>query len=293
MVQFPQLGLFAKDFSNEKSKWNQQVVSRIPTIPGVSDFSTANGYVSTDATTTDIPVTIDKHKHVSLKFGTQELSATGRNLVQEQINGAAYALGKKLLQDLMELVTNGNFSNETVETAANSDRDTIRKLAKALNARGVPAAGRNMLVNADVADNLMADSRIVSRDYAGDAEGANNAFVHLRNIQGFENIIEWPDLHTDSGGSSNLLGFGSNRNALVIASRVPDDPILFAQENGLDVGNPGNIEVVTDTDTGLSMMYRYYADMQKGTIQMDLTWMYGVAVGVAGCLQRQVSGAST
>jgi len=278
--QFPLISNITTDFSNGQVNFNQQVISRVPTIPTVNDYDTTAGYVAGDAATTDVPVTISNHKHVSLSFNEQEIAGTSRNLVEEQEKGAAYALAKGLFDSVMNLITTTNFTNETVETVANTDRDTLAAIRKALNARGV-GAPRFAIVGSDVAEALDQDSRILSNDYGrpGGTE-EENGWLHLRNIAGFSEIWEYPDLPT----ANNLTGFAGTKDGLVIATRIPKDPALVVPNLNL----PGTIEVITDPDTGLSMMARYHYDMQKGHLQMTLTWMYGVAVGVAGNGQRLV-----
>ena len=96
----------------------------------------------------------------------------------------------------------------------------------------------------------------------------------IQNALGFEQIGEWVNLPT----ANNLTGFFANKNALVIASRVPKDPALVIP----DLQIPGTIKIVTDPETGMTMMYRYWYDMKLGKLSMTLTWMYGVTLGIAG-----------
>lgn len=278
--QFPLINSISTDFSDEQANFNQQIVSRVPTIPTVADYHTTNGYVAGDAATTDVPVTINAHKHVSLAFGEQELSGTNRNLVEEQKMGAAYALAKGLFDAVCAQITVANYANETVSTVANSDRDTLTALRKVLNTRGV-GNPRFAIVNGDVAEKLDQDSRIISSDYGrpGGTE-EDNGWLHLQGVAGFRSVWEYPDLPTDE----NLTGFAGTKDGLVVATRVPKDPALVVSNLNL----PGTIEVVTDPDTGMSMMVRYHYDMTLGKLQMTMTWMYGVGVGVAGNIQRLV-----
>src|SRR5271155_4092564 len=120
--KFPIIKSLATDFSPLPIDFNETVKSRVVTVPTVSDYDTVNGYVAGAATTTDVDGTINKHKHVSLSFGEQEISGTKRNLAEEQMSASAYALGRQMMIDLGALFTAGNFPTSEVATIANTDR---------------------------------------------------------------------------------------------------------------------------------------------------------------------------
>jgi hypothetical protein len=63
-----------------------------------------------------------------------------------------------------------------------------------------------------------------------------------------------------------------------MAARVPSDPAAFVA----DIPINAIIKNVEDPDTGLTLQYRYHYDVQQGRLDMVLTWIFGVAVGVAG-----------
>ena len=93
-------------------------------------------YAESNAGTTDVPVQINNFRYVSLSFHDDEMSSTPRNLVQEQIEGAAYALGKDAFDKLMALCIVANFPTHTVSTAANFTRDTLTAVRYQLQAAG-------------------------------------------------------------------------------------------------------------------------------------------------------------
>jgi hypothetical protein len=270
----------SRDFSADAAKLNQQIISRVASVPTVADYSTADGYVSTDATTTDVPVTINRHRHVTMEFNINELTSTDRNLVDEQVGPAAYAIGLDLVTSLMALITPANFANFTVETVANTQRSTLGKLRKALNLRGVSPMGRLSVFNSDAFEKLTDDQRIVSADFNAGNGQVNRAIGFLSNVGGFENVFEWPQLPT----ANSLTGFAGTADALLVAARVPRDPAALVP--GLTMA--GEVDVVTDPETGLSVQVRRWYDMQKGKLFFSIVLMYGVAVGVAANGQRVV-----
>lgn len=276
--QFPQLAMIARDFSGAAANFNESVTARVVTNPTVSDYNTTGGgYVAGNAATVDVPVTIDKHKHVTLSFSDQEISGTSRNLVGEQIDAAAYALGRQMLTDLYGVITPTNFpaaTNETIEALADVDRDTNIAARLALRTRG--ALGPYFAIFGGTAfANMSKDAEVASRDYVDqfpDYEGGT-----LSKVGGIRNTFEDVDLPT----ANNLVGFAGSSSSLVVAARVPKDPAVTMRELGIPMDVPGVIENVTHEATGLQIMHRYWYDMGTGKLNMTLTWMYGVAKGVA------------
>lgn len=272
--KYPMLAAFATDMSDQTAKYGATINARVVVKPGVSDYDTANGYVAGNAATADVPVTINKHKHVSLSFNEQEISGTNRRLADEQMEAATAALGEQVVTDAFALVTAANFTTTPItETINNTDRETLTAARKSMSNTGV-AFPRHGFLNADAWEKLTNDTKIISGDFVPatpDYEGGI-----LRGIAGFREIYEFPDLPT----VGNMSGFFLNPAALVIATRIPDDPGTMLA--GIGVPMPGTINVITDPATGLSIMVRYFYDMQKGRLQMTLTLMYGVGVGVQG-----------
>jgi hypothetical protein len=277
--QFPLLSRIARDFSGEAANFGEAVKSRVVTNPTVSDYNTTGGgYVAGNAATVDVPVTINQHKHVTLNFGEQEISGTNRNLIGEQIDASAYALGRKMIDDLYAVMTPANFpaaTNETVEALADVDRDTNIEVRRALRSRGVmgPYFG---ILNDTAFANLTKDAEVSSRDYVTEFPDYDGGVV--RNVGGIRDTFEDVSLPANS---SNVIGFYGSQSSLVVAARVPKDPATDMAQLGIALPVPGTIDVVTHEATGLQLMQRYWYDMSSGKLNMTLTWMYGVAKGVA------------
>jgi len=63
-----------------------------------------------------------------------------------------------------------------------------------------------------------------------------------------------------------------------MAARVPSDPAAFVA----DIPINAVIKNVSDPETGLTVQYRYHYDVKMGRLDMILTWIFGVALGVSG-----------
>jgi hypothetical protein len=270
---FPILTSVATDFSADAAKYNQAVVSRVVTPIAAADYSTSTGYAATATSVADVSVTINKHKHVSVSFNDQEISSTPRNLISEQTEAAAYSLGKQMSDDLWALVTTTNFTatpvNITNEAAA--ARSTLLTLRQKLVAAGA-TLNRQGIVSAGTFAALAGDSNIFAKLYT-DADIDYEEGV-IQNYAGYQRIVEFNGI--PAGSTPFVRGLFGGKEGLVIATRVPADPGMMA--SGVPI--PAEIGVVQDADTGMALQYRYMYDAFKGNLQMTLTVMYGVSVGV-------------
>jgi hypothetical protein len=274
----PIIGEIASDFSSEGARYNERViVSEVAAVEAV-DFVPATGYVSTDRTQIDIPVTINKHKHHTYGVTVQEASSARVDLIKRFAQAGAYAIGAALVKDLCALMTAANFTNKTVKALGAGldgfDRKALVSVGTALSTRNVVPFGRFALLNSDYFGSLLSDSNMMQIMLAKGAESVVSG--KLQEVHGFK-PMEFSGLPT----TENLCGFAGTRTALALATRIPDDP-------GQNASNC-RISVVTDEQTGISLQTRewYNADLAK--FLRTYTLMYGVAVGQATSGQRIVS----
>lgn len=279
-VRFPLMSAIGTDFSSEEAKLNQTITGRILSLPSVQDYDGTDGYkansASANSLTTDVSVTLNRHKHVPIKVDFLDQVSTKRDLYAETVGNMAYALGKEAFDYTMGLVTAANFSHEVVGTEANSDYDALSTVNKVLNKNGASATGRIGIVNSEVFAALDSDQRIASGDYHGQQRGAS-AYGQLSSVGGFESIFEYPDLPTNSEG---LSGFFTDKTGIVMASRIPND--VEALANRIGIPAISKVDVVSDADTGLTMMGITYQDAGTFDVYTTLTWIYGVSAGAQG-----------
>lgn len=280
-VQVPMLRNFTTDFTSERKHLNQQVIAHLDSVPAVGTYNAttgyANGAVEANTLLTDIPVTLDQHKHVTLKFDHLNAIADAKVPYQESISKKAYALGKAIVDFALGKVVAANFTKTSVETVANTDRDTLGTVRKAMNANGALASGRYGIVTSDFAEALDADARIASRDYYGQ-QTAGEAYLHLRNVAGFGDIYEYPDLLTAAGG--NLSGFFADPRAIVVSTALPS----HSEELAAQLGIPQNgiSRVVSDPATGISLLSIVWQDPPTRDLFLTLTALYGAVAGANG-----------
>jgi hypothetical protein len=366
-VRCPALAMFASDFTMERMKLDQQAIAHIRVMPTSSTYDANNGGYEAGAQESrdllvDVPLTMDQHRHVTIKLSQVYALRDSKIKLEEHFRDSAEVLGKGVVDYMLGKANALNFSYETVETVANSDRDMLGKVRVSMNKRGASSTGRFGLVNTDVFEVLDADARITNRNYEGDQNLGGNPLGRLRNVAGFENILEYPDLPSNnatavaitaeaddnvvttvgavahglvvgdrvtfptltggtgltaatqvyyvkavpsastltvsltSGGavvditvdasagtiakSENMTGFFGTRDAIAVKTGLPLDGIEAAQAFGIPT--PVSSEIVTDPESGLSMVgYKWF---KPGLMDayMTIAFMYGAAAGKQG-----------
>lgn len=258
--------------------FNQPVITRTLGLPVVQNA----GAAATDRADVDVSVTLNQFKQLRYDFTAQEYSGTNRDLVREAAMPMATALANFMVDQVAALWTIGNFPVRTGADAV-TNGSTISKTIKAagwdythlvdvrgtLNKSGVPQFKRFYAGNSDVYGSMLTDLRIV-----GYINNQNNQAAitngKLPNVANFD-LAEYPNIPT----TGNLVGFAGAPDSTVYASRVPKDPREVIP--GLPI--PGNIGIVTEPRTGLSVMVVEYVDLGTLTVTTKLLWMFGTAVG--------------
>lgn len=273
---------FATDFSSEQAKLNQTVIARITKLPSAQDYHASTGYKANAAESTalieDVPVTINQHKHVPIKLDFLDAASTVEsiNLLDESTSNAGYVLGKSIVDYALGLVTSANFSESSAFPEANSDLDMLENVRTDLNSVGANTMGRFGIVNSGVMTALNSDARIASGDYFDQRIGGDS-LGHLKNISGFGNIWEYPDMPANAENLTSLFG---TKESLIVSTRLPNDIEKIAQSAGIP--SIAKFDTLTDPDTGLTLLGIEW--MEAGTFDLycTVTVMYGAVAGSQG-----------
>jgi hypothetical protein len=140
-----------------------------------------------------------------------------------------------------------------------------------LNNSNVPVNGRYAVLNPSFYGALLNDTTVVANpQITGDLVRT----AGIGNVAGF-NINQYSAVPSNS---ITLGGFFAQQEALLIATRVPEVP------TGVPI--PGEISVVTEPRTGLSVQVRENYDVVKGMLQRTYALIYGVKAGEPASLVR-------
>lgn len=267
--EFPLLSRVTTDFSQENASYGQAIKTRIVTPPSVVAYHTTNGYVPQTTTTADVSVTISNHSSVPIKFDANVLGSTMRRLFDEQLPAMQYSLGKAMVDALYALIVTGTYTNTPItEAQLDFDRSTVIAMGSALTAQGVPQTGRTLLLNSNYYGTLMEDTVIANLGANQRAEIITGN--RLPQVHGFE-VLEAANLPS----TGNLTGFAFSKSALALATRVPTDV-----SNAFPGVTGGAVtRIITNPDTGMSVLMIQHVAPILGHAYLVLAWMYGVAAG--------------
>lgn len=261
--------------------YNQAVITRTLAIPTVQNFG---GTISAKADV-DVSVTLNNFKEVGYNFTPVEYSSTNRDLIRETAEPMAIALANAMVDAIAAKWTIANFPTRTQADAV-ANGATVSKTVKAagwdyahlvdvrttLNKAGVPDFKRFYVGNSDVYGSMLNDGRIVYALNNPDNAGAIKSGKLPEVVAGLS-LGEYAALPT----TGNLVGFAGSPDSTVFAARVPRDPRELMP--GLTI--PGNMGIITEPRTGLSVLVLEYITMSDLSITTKLVWMYGTAVGNA------------
>lgn len=249
--QLPMLSAMGIEYSATPKAKGQQVLAHIELLGTASTYDPTTGYANgaTDAKNllADVPITLNQHSHVPAKVDYLDAIATAVNKYQRAVANLGYVLGKTVVDYALSKIVAANFSQSSTEAEGDTDRDTLSVITSRLNAKGAALSGRFGLVNSNVANSLDGDVRIASKLFYGQ-EREENPYIHIRNIVGFANIWEYPDLPT----TANLTGFFGDRRAIIGATAPPDHSSDVAKTLGIP--QQGVMTLVSDPDTKLTFL---------------------------------------
>ena len=276
-LSFPFLFKISTDFTSENVAFGETVKTRLKGALTANAFVAGTGYGSNNATTTDVPVTINQHFGVPVTFNVNELGGTNRDLFAEQAEGMHYAIGKKVVDYLFTLITAANFTNHTDSKLSLFARSSLTAMAKALNGRGVAELGRFVLLNGDFFEKLGQDATLVQLAAFQKAEYITE--YKLPPAAGFApyEAASLPD------NSEDLAGFAGTAESLALATRVPND---YAA--ALPGASNGVVSTVTNPDTGISVQLVQFVDHVKAEASARVALMFGAAKGNPSAGQRLV-----
>jgi len=283
--QFPVLSAITTDFSEMPAQFGQTTVTRIIVVPAVLSYNSAAdsygrpiGYqIVTPAQTVDAPINLNYHRAVDVVFDANTLAATTRNLFGEQAEANAYAIGLDVVNNLYAVITPAAFAANAPFSVPviNFGRPTFSRAKRVFNLQGVPFTNRFALSSSYMQEQLEQDPTLVSLAVFQKPEIIEQA--ELPPINRFI-PYEAPNLPATAFpgvGNGVLAAFFAHRTALLMQARIPND---WSTVLGTNSGY-GMVSVVTNPDTGLSVLLVQFSNPQSAHAEYRLALMYGVAVG--------------
>lgn len=244
---FPMLGRMGTQFDAAPLRLNDTVKAHIRTLPSAADYHATTGYqLSTNSARTlltDVPITVDSHKHVPILFEHLNLIKDQKEVYSGALSDCAYVLGKAMVDSVLAKCKSSNISYAEADSTANSDLDLIEAITTKMNGNGAMPTGRIGLVNSAVAQTLALDTRVASKDYYGSLTGASGLRV-FRGIGGFESIYEYPDLPSNNAAAQTFTAATTD--------------LCTATAHGFQTGDRVRLTTTTTLPAGLAAATTYY-----------------------------------
>lgn len=271
---FAPLNAFSTDFSAEVAAKGASVTTRFPSALSATDLT--SGYTSQNTTLTAATINLTSFQGITVGFYDYERTRSSKNLLDEFVEPAINAVGKKVFQDLWALVNDTNFpgltnpnvigATEFLSTAANFDVSDLIDIAGQLDINLVPRTNRSVLLSpayyAAIVKGFV--------DVATSGTDTGRVEAKVPRVAGFDVYLA-QDI-TNNG--VNVVGGAFHRTALGMAARAIDIPSEF----------PGTVETVTIPGLGLPVQFRMWYDPDAGEYKMSVGVLYGVTsyMGTAG-----------
>lgn len=261
---------FSTNFSADVATRGSAVTTRYVTNPSVQDFSSASR-ASTNSATTARTITLSNYVGVDVGFSDTEMSFSDVQLMNMYIRPAIVALFENVMASALALVTNANFSANTVITAANFTAANIAGLAQSMNESKV-GRDRHIILPPSYAVTAKKDTSIQAAYAYGSPEAIRTG--RLPDVYGFQ-MHEWNG--TIPTNSENLAAVALAPEGILLAARAPALPRNWN----------GEVQNVTDPDSGLTIQIRdFYDDVEQRT---QFCLIYGTQVGNPANVRRILS----
>ena len=276
-AKYPIIGTIATDFSEQQLPFGASVIAKIPSVGLCQNYNGATGYNASSINTNDVTVTMNQHPYAALSLNDEEMTQISPALFAQLADSFAVSIGENVMSSIAALWTTGNYTGTpTVQAATGVSRLTVINAETQLNIRNVPKAGRFAVVNSVFYGQLLQDPSLVSTFFVPGGPGVAGPNVPV--VNGIQ-ITEYSLLPN----TANLQAVVGARDSVAIVARVPQDP------TALNVPLVGNITVVTDPNSKLSVQVRDWYDFGLGAHKVAYTLMYGVAVANPKSLQLVVT----
>lgn len=294
------------DLSAEPVKFNQQIITRYKTPPPVLTFKKGIGYTlnandttrtTSTVSTTDVPINMQQNKAVCVKFDNQLLGSTMRNLFGEQQAMQFYSLAKAINQHFIATliaaawkpVTDGNAALNPPQFNANQfNVPSLVAIKNKMTLAQIPDEGRHVLLHSFFHDILLQDSNILTASVIKAALQAqtnpnlttfgNTELPELFGLDIHESQLFTDVPYVDSQWQPTVFGFAGTQASALFVSRVPND----YTEAFKDIPATAAIQVVTEPDSNLSMLFSKWVDNAAKETNAECALMYQAAQGHPG-----------
>lgn len=285
------LNIFSKQFNNVPLKGTNKIV--VPYYPlddeDIQDFE-GSYEVESNTQTLSKEILVDKRKFSKLSY-TSEEKARMPNFDPQQLGRLkGENLAFKLITDILSIVTASNYgdvafdpsqqnyslANKIVVTPEAFDNDDLIDLKTICTKSNWSFSGRSLILDGSLTNSL-------EKSWGNDGGAATHGFAPNAYNLNYGNKASFKLIEANCIPDNNekLLGFAVHPSAILLATSPikPDD----ALEKIIDY------RIFPDPETGITIVYREFADANNDKVNKVWELSYGYAVGETNAIKRIVS----
>ena len=230
-----------------------------------SNYARSTGFVESNATSTDVPVTLVDQKHVTVAFTDYEVATLSLDRLKRLFMAPmANAVVKSMFDQVLTKV-DGDFTAGYSGAQSGFNRIAVSNIAKSLTLANLPQEGRSALVSPDAYQQLISDPVIAQAFSIGTTDVIRgNRLGMIHGIDFFEY------------NGFDAAGIETGLNGVVSCKEGLASPTTGGGEQ----------TIVTDPDSQFSYALRYWYDWSAGLHKLSATWLIGSAKGNPDALQK-------
>ena len=247
---------------------------------------------------TDVTVTMNQFKGVPIAFPVTTLASTARNLFAEQRGVQLYSLAEHINAHVLGKIFGATWTGiVTSMSITNLDLKGWLKIKNRLELSKVPDVGRYGLVHSFFYDGLQADGNLltskailalINKDQSSFEDESMPPIFGLKPLGSQLAVgtigsatLGAATVAADGSdvtfGANNAVGFAGNMSSMLFVARVPQDFTQAASQLGIPASY--GVEIVTEPDSGLSVMIFKNVNTATWAIEVTVCLMYGAAQG--------------
>lgn len=255
--------LVHRDFEAVVANFGDTVNSRKPaSFTANNKGATANTTIQ-DATATNVPVVMNKHKEVTFQIFDIEATKSFKAMVDEYLRPAGIALANAVDVDVSGLYT--DVSTNTITIAGDMTASSLADIVKKLNDTKVPMDQRRLVISSDQHAALLKDANFINAEKSGD-QGTAVREASLGRKFGLDIYMD-QNVTQVAGTPPTDKNLAFHRNAFALVTRPLSSAV---PANTINV----NMAAISYNGVGLRVVMGY--DINKLATQVTIDILYGV-----------------
>lgn len=229
------------------------------------DKTAGNTFTKQNPTGTEVDVTLNKHKEVTITIDDVTKVLENQNTQDRYGNDGAIALSEAVETDLANLHTSLENTVTWDRTSAATIDTSLLLIRKFFTDKKVPKLEqRYFWVDGTVYNDILKQEKYTNQSW----RGSNNTVSEGTVVRTYGLEIAECQLIATSGSPVAYHNLAYTPNAFVLASRPLPKPVGFG----------GNYAVINDPGIGISMRTLFWYNADIGAHQLTLDLLYGVVV---------------